>query len=334
MLRYLARRLFLLLPALLILSVLVFALLRLIPGDPAEVMLGEHATAELSSQFRASRGLDQPIPVQYVRYLASLVRGDWGRSILTNRPVTTELAQRFPATIELALFAMVIAIAAGVPIGVLSAYRRHSTADRLASVVTLAGVALPLFWVGLLLSNTFGSALGWLPPSGRLSIGTELRVITGFYLLDSIITANPRALADALRHLVLPALTLSIVPLALIARITRACTLEALSQDHVRTARAKGLSEKTVVLRHALRTAAPPVITAICLQLGVLFSGAVLTETIFSWPGVGQLVVERVLNRDYPAVQGVVLAVALLFIGINLVADIGAALLDPRMRHA
>ena len=334
MLRYLTRRLFLLLPALLILSILVFALLRLIPGDPAEVMLGEHATAELSSQFRASRGLDQPIPVQYVRYLASLVRGDWGRSILTNRPVTAELAQRFPATIELALFAMVIAIAAGVPIGVLSAYRRHSTADRLASVVTLAGVALPLFWVGLLLSNTFGSALGWLPPSGRLSIGTELRVITGFYVLDSVITANPRALADALRHLILPALTLSIVPLALIARITRACTLEALSQDHVRTARAKGLSEKTVVLRHALRTAAPPVVTAIGLQLGVLFSGAVLTETIFSWPGVGQLVVERVLNRDYPAVQGVVLAVALLFIGINLVADIGAALLDPRMRHA
>ena len=334
MLRYLTRRLFLLLPALLILSILVFALLRLIPGDPAEVMLGEHATAELSSQFRASRGLDQPIPVQYVRYLASLVRGDWGRSILTNRPVTAELAQRFPATIELALFAMVIAIAAGVPIGVLSAYRRHSTADRLASVVTLAGVALPLFWVGLLLSNTFGSALGWLPPSGRLSIGTELRVITGFYILDSVITANPRALADVLRHLILPALTLSIVPLALIARITRACTLEALSQDHVRTARAKGLSEKTVVLRHALRTAAPPVVTAIGLQLGVLFSGAVLTETIFSWPGVGQLVVERVLNRDYPAVQGVVLAVALLFIGINLVADIGAALLDPRMRHA
>jgi peptide/nickel transport system permease protein len=333
-LRYLTRRLFLLLPALLILSILVFALLRLIPGDPAEVMLGEHATAELSSQFRASRGLDQPIPVQYVRYLASLVRGDWGRSILTNRPVTAELAQRFPATIELALFAMVIAIAAGVPIGVLSAYRRHSTADRLASVVTLAGVALPLFWVGLLLSNTFGSALGWLPPSGRLSIGTELRVITGFYILDSIITANPRALADALRHLILPALTLSIVPLALIARITRACTLEALSQDHVRTARAKGLSEKTVVLRHALRTAAPPVVTAIGLQLGVLFSGAVLTETIFSWPGVGQLVVERVLNRDYPAVQGVVLAVALLFIGINLVADIGAALADPRIRHA
>ena len=239
MLRYLTRRLFLLLPALLILSILVFALLRLIPGDPAEVMLGEHATAELSSQFRASRGLDQPIPVQYVRYLASLVRGDWGRSILTNRPVTAELAQRFPATIELALFAMVIAIAAGVPIGVLSAYRRHSTADRLASVVTLAGVALPLFWVGLLLSNTFGSALGWLPPSGRLSIGTELRIITGFYVLDSVITANPRALADTLRHLVLPALTLSIVPLALIARITRACTLEALSQDHVRTARRK-----------------------------------------------------------------------------------------------
>jgi peptide/nickel transport system permease protein len=333
-LRYLTRRLTLLLPALLILSILVFALLRLIPGDPAEVMLGEHATAELSSQFRASRGLDQPIPIQYARYLASLVRGDWGRSILTNRPVTAELGQRFPATIELALFAMLIACVAGVPIGVLSAYRRHSTADRLASVVTLAGVALPLFWVGLLLSNTFGSALGWLPPSGRLSIGTELRVITGFYVLDSIITANPRALADALRHLVLPALTLSIVPLALIARITRACTLEALSQDHVRTARAKGLSEKTVVLRHALRTAAPPVVTAIGLQLGVLFSGAVLTETIFSWPGVGQLVVERVLNRDYPAVQGVVLAVALLFIGINLVADIGAALLDPRMRHA
>lgn len=334
MLRYLVRRLSLLLPALFILSILVFVALRLIPGDPAEVMLGEHATTEQVARFRVSRGLDQPLPVQYLRYLAGLIRGDWGQAILTNRPVTIELRQRFPATIELSLFSMIIACAVGLPLGVLSAYRRHSMVDRLASVITLAGAALPLFWLGLLLSHLFGYALGWLPPSGRLNIGSDLHIITGFYVLDSLLTANLHALADALRHLTLPALTLCIVPLALIARITRACTLEALARDHVRTARAKGLPETTVILRHALRSSAPPVLTAIGLQFGALFSGAVLTETIFSWPGVGQLAVERVLNRDYPAVQGVVLAVALLFMGVNLLADIGAALLDPRIHHA
>ncbi len=239
MLRYVARRLSLLLPALFILSILVFVALRLIPGDPAEAMLGEHATAAQIAHFRASRGLDQPIPVQYFRYLVDLVRGDWGQAILTNRPVIVELRQRLPATIELSFWAMVFACAAGLPFGVLSAYRRHSAVDRLTSVITVGGAALPLFWLGLLLSHLFGYTLGWLPPSGRLSIGIELRGNTGFYILDSLCMPDCRALIDVLRHLTLPAFTLSIVPLALVTRITRACTLEALSQDHVRTARGK-----------------------------------------------------------------------------------------------
>ena len=333
MTRHIARRMTLLLPTLLGLSLFTFALLRLTPGDPVQVMLGEHATGAQVERFRTERGLDQPFPVQYLRYVGSLVRGDWGRAIKTNLPVTTELAQRLPATIELGLAAMAIACAIGIPLGALAAQHRHSFLDLLASGGTLIGVSMPLFWLGLLLGHLFGYRLCWLPPSGRLTIGIELESISHFYVLDSILDANPRAFVDALRHLALPAITLSTVPLAVIVRMTRSCLLDVLAQDYVRTARAKGLSERAVLLGHAMRNAWPPILTVIGLQLGSLFSGAILTETIFSWPGMGQLIVDRVLARDYPMVQGVVLIVALLFVLINLATDICYTYLDPRIRY-
>ena len=331
--RYIARRAALLLPTLLGLSLVTFALLRFIPGDPVQVMLGEHATAEQIARFQTDRGLDQPFLFQYLRYVAGLVRGDWGRAIKSNLPVTTELAQRLPATIELGLAALIIACVVGIPVGILAAHRRNSLADLLASGGTLVGVSMPLFWMGLLLGHVFGYRLGWLPPSGRLTIGIGLESLTRFYVLDSILTGNPRAFVDALRHLALPALTLSTVPLAVIVRMTRACLLDVLAQDYVRTARAKGLPEQAVLLRHALRNAWLPLLTVIGLQLGSLFSGAILTETIFSWPGIGQLIVDRVLSRDYPAVQGVVLITALLVVLTNLATDVCCATLDPRIRY-
>jgi peptide/nickel transport system permease protein len=321
-------------------------------------MMGERATAEQIARFRAATGLDQPLPVQYLHYVTDLAQGDWGQSIQTNMQVTAELAQRLPATIELSLAAMTIACVVGIPVGVIAAYRRNSLFDLLASSSTLIGVSIPLFWLGLLLSYLFGYRLGWLPPSGRLSIGVEMGTISevysvcgmvrgplcwifeniadltaNFYVLNSVLTANFTSLSDALRHLVLPALTLSMVPLAIVIRMTRSCCLDALVQDHIRTARAKGLPERVVLFGNALRNAFPPIVTVIGLQLGMLFSGAILTETIFSWPGMGQLVVDRVLARDYPVVQGVVLTVALLFVLINLVTDICYAYLDPRIRY-
>jgi peptide/nickel transport system permease protein len=309
--RHIARRLILLLPTLLGLSLVSFVLLRLIPGDPVQVMLGEHATAAQIQRFRAERGLDQPLPVQYLRYAGGLVRGDWGRSIKTNQPVLDELAQRLPATVELGLAALFLSCLAGIPLGILAAHRRHPVLDLLATGSALAGVSIPLFWLGLLLAYLFGYQLGWLPPSGRSTIGMD---------------AGP---LDALRHLALPALTLSIVPLAIVVRMTRACVQDALLQDHIRTARAKGLTEGIVLRRHALRLAMPSVLTVVGLQLGALLSGAVLTETIFSWPGVGQLVVDRVLARDYPVVQGVILVSALLVVVINLATDVAYAYLAP-----
>jgi peptide/nickel transport system permease protein len=331
--RHIGRRLVLLLPTLFGISLLTFVLLRLIPGDPALVMLGEHATAEQVAHFRATRGLDDSLPMQYWRYAESIARGDLGRSIKTNLPVTAELAERLPATIELGIGALLLACALGIPLGVLAVYRRDSIFDWFAGGATLIGVSIPLFWLGLVASYFFGYRLGWLPPSGRLTVGIELPLLSGLYILDAILTGNIEALGDALRHLALPALTLSVVPLAVIIRMTRACMLDVLTQDYVRTARAKGLSERATVFVHALRNALPTIVTMIGLQGGALFSGAILTETIFSWPGMGQLIVDRVLARDYPIVQGVVIAVALLFITINLLTDICYAYLNPHIRY-
>jgi peptide/nickel transport system permease protein len=354
--RYAAQRLLLLLPVLLGISIITFAMLRLIPGDPARIMLGEHATEEAIARFRDSMGLDDPLPIQYARYLNRLVRGDWGRSIARNERVTVEIAQRLPATVELSLGAMLISCVIGITAGTIAAYRHNSRFDLLTMVGALVGVSMPVFWLGLLLSYLFGFKLGWLPPSARLSVGIEMKTIaetyglnpsgpigsainglldffSNFYVFNSLVTGNPEAFVDSIKHLILPSIALGTIPMSIIARITRSTLLEVLGEDYVRTARAKGLHERVVLLRHAMRNALLPLITVIGLQFGGLLAGAILTETIFSWPGMGRLVIERILARDYPTVQGAVLVIALIFVLLNLIVDISYAFLDPRIRY-
>jgi peptide/nickel transport system permease protein len=354
--RYIIRRLVLLLPVLIGISVVTFAMLRLIPGDPARIMLGEHATEEAIARFRESAGLNDPIPVQYWRYVQRLARGDWGRSIARKEWVTTELAQRLPATLELSIGAMIVACVVGISAGIISAYRQNSVFDLITMVGALVGVSMPVFWLGLLLSYVFGYRLHWLPPSARLTVGIELKTIAetynlqftgavgtalnsilGFlsnlYVFDSIVTANPDALIDSIKHLILPSIALGTIPMSIVARMTRSSLLEVLGMDYIRTARAKGQHERVVLMKHAMKNAFLPIITVIGLQFGGLLAGAILTETIFSWPGMGRLVVERILARDYPTVQGAVLVIALLFVGLNLLVDVSYAYLDPRIRY-
>jgi peptide/nickel transport system permease protein len=354
--RYVLQRLVLLIPVLLGISIITFGMLRLIPGDPARIMLGEHATVEAIARFRESMGLNDPIPVQYIRYVGQLVRGDWGRSIARNEKVVVELAQRLPATLELSIGAILVACAVGITAGVVAAYRHNSFVDLLTMIGALIGVSMPVFWLGLLLSYVFGFKLHWLPPSARLTVGIDLLTIpeaynisltgpvgsvimsvlnflSNMYVLDSIITVNPEALFDSLKHLILPSIALGTIPMSIIARITRSSLLEVLSADYVRTARAKGQHERVVLMTHAMKNALLPIITIVGLQFGGLLAGAILTETIFSWPGMGRLVVERILARDYPTVQGAVLVIALMFVLLNLLVDISYAFLDPRIRY-
>lgn len=356
--RYILRRLLLLIPVLLGISIIAFSMLRLIPGDPARVMLGEHATAEQIEAFKERMGLNDPIYIQYIRYLQSIVRGDLGRAILTNELVAVELMQRLPATIELSLGAMFIACLVGITAGTVAAYKHNSLFDLSTMVGALAGISMPVFWLGLILMFIFGFKLKWLPPSGRLTVGVELVTITqaynldqiftgsvgskvtaftdflsNFYVLDSILTANPKALRDALSHLILPSLALGTIPMAMIARMTRSSLLEVLGQDYIRTARAKGLRERVVLITHAMKNAFLPIITVIGLETGLLLAGAILTETIFSWPGMGRLIVNRILARDYPSVQGSVLVIAVIFVFVNLLVDISYAYLDPRIHY-
>ena len=354
--RYILRRLMLLFPVLIGISIVTFAMLRLIPGDPARIMLGEHATEEAITRFRESAGLDDPIPIQYWRYVQRLVKGDWGRSIARNEWVTVELAQRLPATIELSIGAMIISCVIGIGAGIISAYKHNSVFDLVTMVGALVGVSMPVFWLGLLMSYVFGYRLHWLPPSARLTVGVELKTIaeaynlnlsgplggaatsvlsflSNLYVFDSIVTANPTALIDSLKHLILPSIALGTIPMSIIARMTRSSLLEVLSADYIRTARAKGQHERVVLMTHAMKNAFLPIITVIGLQFGGLLAGAILTETIFSWPGMGRLVVERILARDYPTVQGAVLVIALLFVVLNLLVDLSYAYLDPRIRY-
>jgi len=331
--RYLLRRLLEMIPVFFGVILVVFVISRLTPGDPARVILGERATPEALAQLRDALGLNEPLPAQFGRYLGRALRGDLGRSIQSNERVVVDLATRFPATMELTLGAMLIASTVGVLTGVLAAVRRNSWFDGVSMFVALFGFSMPIFWLGIMLILLFAWLLGWFPISGRLDLTVDLARVTGFYLLDALLTRNWAALGNALRHLVLPAVTLSTVPLAIIARMTRSSLLEVLRQDYVRTARAKGLPERRVVLAHALRNAAIPVITVIGLNVGSLLSGAILTETIFAWPGVGRLVVDAIFARDYPVVQGTVLVIAVVFVAVNLLVDLSYAALDPRIRY-
>jgi peptide/nickel transport system permease protein len=330
---YLRWRLLLTILTLAVLSLVVFLMIRLVPGDPAVAILGPRATEESLKLLREALGLDLPLHQQYWRWLSRLMRGDLGRSIRSNAPVGQELRERLQATVELAFTSFLLATLAGIPLGALAATRHHSHLDRGSMALAIVGQSVPIFVTGLLLIYIFSFKLNWLPFSGRLDAGIHLERISGFYIIDSIITRNTRALRDALAHLVLPSAALATLNLALVARITRSGMLEVLHQDYIRTARAKGLPERLVIYRHALRNALIPLVTVLGLQLGVLMGGAVLTESVFAWPGLGLFMVDAVLNRDYPVLQGAVLVTGLLFMMINLIVDVLYILIDPRIRY-
>jgi peptide/nickel transport system permease protein len=320
-------------PVLLGVSIVVFFMVRAIPGDPAQIMLGQQATQEQVQQIRENMGLDKPIFVQYGLFLKDALRGDLGDSIVTGRPVTTELLTRLPATLELTAFAMLIAILVGIPVGVISAVRQYSLLDKTTSVLALTGISMPIFWLAMILVVIFGVNLELLPFPGRLDPTTGITAITGLVLVDSLLTLNFAGFWDGLLHLIMPALALATIPMAVITRMTRSSMLEVMNEDYVRTARAKGVVPWRVVFKHALRNAMLPTITVIGLQTGLLMGGAIITETIFSWPGIGLYAYNSISSRDYASIQGVVLYAALLFVLINLLVDILYAILDPRVRY-
>lgn len=356
MFRFIVRRLLLLLPAALGILAVTFLLVRLIPGDPCKAMLGERATEEKCQAFRVRFGLDEAIPIQFVRYLSNLLQGDLGNSIKNGRPVADVIAERLPMTMELTFFAMLFAVSFGIILGVISAAQHNTAIDVGAMVFANIGVSTPVFWLGLMLAYVFALALKdtpfQLPPSGRLTAGTDLQsllkvwgledaqglrrfvllLLSNSVLLNSLIQGRFDIFLDALRHLVLPSVAVGTISLAVIARMTRGAMLDALTQDYIRVARAKGLIERAVLFKHALRNALVPVITIIGLQTGGLLSGAVLTETVFNLPGVGTQIVDAIIARDYPVVQAFTLLIAVIFVLVNLIVDISYAYLDPRIR--
>ncbi|WP_041328303.1 ABC transporter permease [Rubrobacter xylanophilus] len=330
---YIARRLLQIIPVLFGVSVIVFFMVRAIPGDPAQILLGQQATPEQVERLRERLGLNEDPLTQYVIFLRDALTGDLGESIVTGRPVTVELLDRFPATLELTLAALLFAVAVGIPVGVLAAVRQYSWIDRLTSVVALTGVSMPIFWLALVLVVVFTVRLDLLPFPGRLSSGVEIVRITGMVVPDAILTGNFAGLWDGVKHLILPAVALGTIPMAVVTRMTRSAMLEVMGEDYIRTAHAKGVTPWRVVFKHALRNAMLPVVTVIGLQFGLLMGGAVLTETIFSWDGIGQIALESIYRRDYPMIQGVVLYGAFFFVLVNLVVDILYAVLDPRVRY-
>lgn len=330
---YIVRRIIYLIPVLIGVSVLAFLLIHLIPGDPAQIILGEKATPQALAELRQKLGLNDPLYIQYLRFAGKILHGDFGRSVITNSLVLDELAVYFPATLELSVAAMLIAIIVGVAAGVIAAVKQYSWFDNISMMGALIGVSFPIFWLGLIMIWLFGLVLGWLPPSARLDPGIRLEAITNIYFLDAILTANWPALKNVLLHLLMPALALGTIPMAIIARMTRSSMLEVMRQDYIRTARAKGLAEWVVVLKHALKNAFMPILTVIGLQFGSLMGGAVLTETIFSWPGVGRMMYHAIMSRDFPMVQGGILAIAVIFVLVNLLVDIMYTMIDPRIRY-
>ena len=333
MAQYAFKRFCTIIPVLVGISIIVFGFIHLIPGDPAVTMLGERATPERVQEVRIQLGLDQPLYTQYGIYVGKILRGDLGTSILRGDPVLHDLMRRFPATVELALSAILIAVLIGIPAGIVSAVWQNSIFDGCSRLIALTGVSMPIFWLGLMLAWVFGVMLGWLPTGFRLGTSITLTPVTHFNLLDSLITGNGAAFTASLRHLVLPAVALSTIPMAVINRMTRASLLEVLSQDYIRTAEAKGLPQRGVILRHAMRNALLPVMTVTGLQVGRLLSGAILTETIFSWPGIGLWIYEAIQARDYPIVQGATLFIATIFVLVNLLTDCLYAIVDPRIKY-
>ncbi len=336
MVKFILKRLSLLIPTLFGVVTLVFAMIALAPGDPARVMLGERATRETVERLRRDLGLDRPLIEQYASYMKRVAVLDFQRSIKTGQKVIDEIAARFPATIELSLFAMAFAASLGILLGVLSATRKNTWVDYGSMVAALTGVSMPIFWLGLVLMLVFSVALNLLPTGGRIDLRMYFTPVTGFYVIDSLILlfkeGNAGYLASTLRHLILPAVTLGTIPMAIIARVTRSSMLEVLKQDYIKTARAAGIPERRVIFRYALRNALLPVVTIIGLEFGLLLSGAILTETIFAWPGIGKWIYNAIEARDYPAVQGGIIIIAVTFVAINLLVDVLYSVINPKIR--
>jgi peptide/nickel transport system permease protein len=333
MLRFVVRRLILLIPILIGLSILIFLYLRALPGSPAVALLGERATPETIAAIENEYGLDEPIYVQYWRYTKSIIiEFDLGTSSYSRQTVTEELRLRFPATVELAIGAMIFATIFGIPLGFIAAKRYGTWIDQTSLIVSLIGISIPIFFLAIILKYIFSVRLGWLPSVGRQDPLLDAEHPTNFFVLDAIITRNWEAFVDAIRHLILPAIALGTVPLAIIARITRASTLDVQNEDYVRTARAKGVAPHTVDSRHIFRNALLPITTIVGLQVGLLLSGAVLTEKVFAWPGVGSWLVNAIANRDYAVLQGGILFLAIVFVFVNLIVDITYGYINPRIR--
>ncbi|MEV4349013.1 ABC transporter permease [Actinoplanes sp. NPDC049596] len=333
MVRVVSRRLIQLVITLIALTTLVFFWLRSLPGGPVDALLGERATPQTRELLIKALGYDQPIWVQYGHFLKNVVTGNFGNSIRTGEPVMDVIGRSFPATFELALAAIIIAIGLGVPLGYLAARHRGRLLDNATIVITLIGISIPIFFLGYLLKDWLTQSLHLFPPSGRISTGTDNTDVTGFFVLDGLLTREFDASADALWHLVLPALTLATIPLAIIIRITRASVLDVLDADYIRTADAKGLRNPTIRKRHVLRNALLPVVTIIGLQTGALLAGAVLTEKVYNWGGLGTLITDSISgSRDYPVLQALILLAALVFVVVNLLVDLSYAIIDPRVR--
>ncbi len=357
MIQYTLRRVLLSIPVLFGILLVTFVLARSIPGDPCRAILGEKATQEVCERFIHEHGLDRPIWVQFGFYMQDILSGNFGESIRFSRPVTVILIERLPLTIELSLIALFIATVVGIPLGIISAIRRNSAIDVTTMVGANIGVSMPVYWLGLMLAYIFALLLKdtpfWLPPSGRLTAGMAavpfyevfgwqiepetlrlhvVEFVANMYIVNSIITRDWVVLADAVKHMILPALALSTIPLAIIARMTRSSMLEVLRQDYVRTARAKGVKERLVILKHAFRNALLPIVTIIGLQLGTLFAGAVLTESIFGLAGVGRMLFESITARDYPVVQAFTVVIAVIYVFANLLVDLSYVFIDPRVR--
>jgi dipeptide transport system permease protein len=334
MFRYVLHKLLLIVPTVVGISIAAFAFIRLLPGDPIIAVAGERGiTPENYAALRERFGFNEPIWQQYFDYVWRLLHGDLGISFATKRPVMDEFLTLFPATIELTVVAMLIAVVVGVPVGIIAAVKRRSWFDQIAMSAALTGYSMPIFWWGLLLIILFSGTLGWTPVSGRIGIQHFFRPVTGFMLIDSLIVGRPGAFRSAVSHLILPSIVLATIPLAVIARQTRSAMLEVLGEDYVRTARAKGLSPQRVVGLHAFRNALIPVVTTIGLQVGTLLAGAILTETIFSWPGIGKWMIDSIGKRDYVVVQSGLLLIALVVMFVNLAVDILYGLINPRIRH-
>ncbi|BBI35968.1 ABC transporter permease [Cohnella abietis] len=333
MLAYSLRRIAMLVPVLFGMTIIVFMIIHAIPGDPAVIILGQKANPEAVAALHASLGLDKPWYVQYFSYLKQLATGDLGTSIQTKTAISSEIRPYLTATFELTGFSMLFAVFIGVNAGIISAWRQNSWFDYTAMLIALIGVSMPVFWLGLMEQWIFAQKLHWLPSIGRVNVRDPVDAITGFYMLDTLIAQRYDQFVDVLKHLVLPGIAMGTIPMAMIARITRSGMLEAMTSDYIRTARSKGVSEFFVVYKHALKNAFIPVLTVIGLQTGMLLGGAVLTETIFGWPGIGRYIYSAISNRDYPVIQSGILIIAVIFVFINLIVDLLYAYFDPRIKN-